>query len=108
MMIMVTSLFGETLYASFTASGQVWTPSTIIPNLYQGAFKYVSSISKYFLMFKMACCRDDNRHIIHTVLRMTMVMKTMMRMMTMMTKAYPLSKGAQASLAPDDEKAPLR
>ena len=59
-MIMVTSFFGETLYASFTASGQVWTPSTIIPNLFQGAFKYVSSVSKYFQMFKMACCGDDN------------------------------------------------
>ena len=103
-MIMVTSFFGETLYASFTASGQVWTPSTIIPNLFQGAFKYVSSVSKYFQMFKWHVAE------MITILRMMMVMLTMMMkpIMKMMTKAYPLSKEARASLAPDDEKAPLR
>ena len=39
----VTSLLGEVLNASFTASGQVWTPSTMRPNLFSRLFLSHSS-----------------------------------------------------------------
>ena len=45
----VTSLLGEVLNASFTASGQVWTPSTMRPNLFFMSVAIIFIIHKIYL-----------------------------------------------------------